>query len=364
MSSFLYAVQTLALRLSLFETQRYKALQRLDCPSPRSSRSMSISSLSDSDSCDTCETGQYLRLLDAFIDSVSAKEQNVQYSLYWALVFETEDHRKDTDKLVAYLYKSLLESVRGETWVEGLLSTSLLVKEVLWCVKSIGAKSAVSRNVYGRDDELRALLDEKTSHFFSYCDRIVLSPILCNQRLVSIHLDSCKYFASSRSPALLQFVSRNLTGPSAEERAGIMFKYGDDLRLDLFALQLMGKSNDLLLSVGLDLEVQLYGVLPTGPLEGCIQFLSAVPLSSLRGEGSILAFLDGISVSGCIGNRNLERAVSNFIRSCAFYCVTTYIFGVGDRHLDNILLCNTTGRIVHIGGTCCTQLHDLNSYSD
>ncbi|RUP49834.1 phosphatidylinositol 3-kinase [Jimgerdemannia flammicorona] len=131
----------------------------------------------------------------------------------------------------------------------------------------------------------------------------------------------------------------------------VIFKTGDDLRQDQLVIQIITLMDKLLRKENLDLRLTPYKVLATGSDHGLMQFIPSASLANVLTEhnGNLLAYLrrhhpDENSPS----TYGVDATVMDtYIKSCAGYCVITYLLGVGDRHLDNLLL-SPDGNLFHV----------------
>eukprot|EP00968_Pinguiococcus_pyrenoidosus_P016574 scaffold1610_cov257-Pinguiococcus_pyrenoidosus.AAC.27 len=108
--------------------------------------------------------------------------------------------------------------------------------------------------------------------------------------------------------------------------------------------------DQLLKRVNLDLKLRPYVTLATGADDGIIEFVTnSTPVSGVLAKfnGSILAYLKHHNPDPEGPYGVTPECMSTFVKSCAGYCVITYILGVGDRHLDNIML-QTAGNLFHL----------------
>lgn len=89
-------------------------------------------------------------------------------------------------------------------------------------------------------------------------------------------------------------------------------------------------------------------VLPTSADDGFVEFVRSSALASILNKHKTIQKYLHIHHADPSGPFQLEQEVLNtFVKSCAGYCVMTYILGIGDRHLDNLML-TTDGRLFHI----------------
>jgi len=190
----------------------------------------------------------------------------------------------------------------------------------------------------------------------------------------------------------------------------LLYKHGDDLRQELLAIQFIERCNQILVSSGLDLKIKTFSCQPVGSKTGFIEWVrGTIPLSELCKSSSDSSNLEsnldlsrqesrnentpaeleslqrtgqskvpqshhwckhqslpGLrqAFNGTIIDNPIQdflrsaaynegdpyfikkNVMSNYVKSCAGYSVITYILGVGDRHLDNILL-HQNGYLLH-----------------
>jgi phosphatidylinositol 3-kinase len=172
----------------------------------------------------------------------------------------------------------------------------------------------------------------------------------------------------------------------------LLYKHNDDLRQEAFAMQFIRTCNDVLKASGLDLHILSYECVPVGIRRGFVEWVpGSVPLSEIcspdsssssdikstskfenlhriRGEHneSLRNLVGGekSATKDCVANDPIQyylRSVAfdpkapylirrdvmdAYVKSCAGYSVITYILGVGDRHLDNLLL-HQSGSFFH-----------------
>eukprot|EP01083_Nonionella_stella_P096139 270170_1 len=121
--------------------------------------------------------------------------------------------------------------------------------------------------------------------------------------------------------------------------------------------QLVTIMNDLWRESNLDLNCNHYNVLAVNNMT-MIEIVEAQtmntiatqfgthPQGHLFNSKSILQYLQSHNRY----NQAFTMARERFSKSCAAYCIITYVLGIGDRHPDNMMV-QQNGHFFHIG--CC-----------
>jgi phosphatidylinositol kinase/protein kinase (PI-3 family) len=148
----------------------------------------------------------------------------------------------------------------------------------------------------------------------------------------------------------LKLVFKNID-PTANSYYTI-YKIGDDLRQDMFVLQLINIMNQLWIMEDLDLNVLTFNCLQTGNRRGFIEMITNADTLKEIQKGAVMNAFRKNCINDWLRSHNpnlsnFKKAVINFTKSCAAYSVATYILGIGDRHNDNIMI-KYTGHMFHI----------------
>lgn len=276
--------------------------------------------------------------LARFLIARATKSLKLGNFLHWYLMVECDDrgpeqkekHRKLFAKVEYDFMVELMQTSDGPERRRTLLRQGELITVL----------SKISKEVrFSREDRTRKaqrlkkyLIDAK-NELMNYDPPLPL-PLDPNVSIVGLFPEESAVFKSTLFPLHINFKT------SDGGRYPIIFKTGDDLRQDQLVIQIISLMDRLLRKENLDLKLTPYRILATSATAGAVQFIPSTSLAaaSAKHRGSILNFLrvNNPDDKAELGVR--REAMDTYVKSCAGYCVITYLLGVGDRHLDNLLL--------------------------
>jgi len=181
-------------------------------------------------------------------------------------------------------------------------------------------------------------------------------PLDAAQRVSFLDVVRCKFMSSAKAPLWLSFTALDRFG--GVHGVDAMYKYGDDLRQDILALQLIAVMDALWMELDdgedLDLKLRAYRVIPTGSCQGMIELVLGAQTTNdihtkhgvIRGnfnERAHALYLQS-NADGDDGRRRIEE---NYARSVAGYSVAAWVLGIADRHPSNIMI-HGDGVMFHI----------------
>uniref|UniRef100_A0A336MQM4 phosphatidylinositol 3-kinase n=1 Tax=Culicoides sonorensis TaxID=179676 RepID=A0A336MQM4_CULSO len=180
----------------------------------------------------------------------------------------------------------------------------------------------------------------------------VICPLNPSFRCKRVKTEKCKVMDSKMRPLWFVYENADMHG----EDIYIIFKNGDDLRQDMFTLQMLRIMDRVWKSSGYDFRMIPYSCISMDRRQGMIEVvLNAETIANIQKErgmfsatspfkkGSLLTWLKEHNQT----DEQLQKAIQEFTLSCAGYCVATYVLGVADRHSDNIMV-KKTGQLFHI----------------
>uniref|UniRef100_A0A671P1Q9 Phosphatidylinositol 3-kinase catalytic subunit type 3 n=1 Tax=Sinocyclocheilus anshuiensis TaxID=1608454 RepID=A0A671P1Q9_9TELE len=286
--------------------------------------------------------------LCTFLISRACKNSTLANYLYWYVIVECEDQDtqqrdpKTHDMYINVMRRFSQALLKGDKSVR--VMRSLLAAQQTFVDRLVQLMKAVQResgNRKKKTERLQSLLADNEKVNLSEIEPIPL-PLEPQIRIKGIIPETATLFKSALMPAKLIFKTED------GEQYPVIFKHGDDLRQDQLILQIISLMDQLLRKENLDLKLTPYKVLATSTKHGFMQFVQSVPVAEvLATEGNIQSFFRKHAPNDKGPYGISSEVMDTYVKSCAGYCVITYILGVGDRHLDNLLL-TKTGKLFHI----------------
>ncbi|ORY67639.1 kinase-like domain-containing protein [Pseudomassariella vexata] len=278
--------------------------------------------------------------LATFLISRAVENFKLGNYLYWYLSVEWDDKSPEQGQEVRTMYAKVqydfMMELTKRSGGEDTRNTIKRQAELITVLSKIsGEIQASSETTVRKVERVKTFLADPKNEILTIEPPIPL-PLDPSVMITGVLPEKTRVFKSSLSPIMVTFkTSSGIDYP-------MLFKTGDDLRQDQLVIQIITLMDQLLQKENLDLKLSPYKILATSTTAGASQFVPsqtfAAISSSYKKKTPALAYLQEHNPDerAYLGVR--KEALETFVKSCAGYCVITYILGVGDRHLENLLL--------------------------
>ncbi|EQC35055.1 hypothetical protein SDRG_07294 [Saprolegnia diclina VS20] len=284
------------------------------------------------------------QLVTWLIERALVNPSQIGFALFWTLKVETyvarwsERFRLVLDAYLAVVSKPMASILSLQ---EALFSPEGELHRIAKRVKKLKANASMH--------EVTVQLRHMLSDLNVLLPPSYQLPIDPRVEVGALLVDQCRVMSSAKLPLWLVFENADPTGEPIE----VIFKAGDDVRQDQLTLEMFRLMESIWQEDGLDLCLKPYRCVATSPFTGILEVVTeAVTTADIHHRNGVFGPLHEASFLDWIQHHNrdptsLASAVDLFRRSCAGYCVATFVLGIGDRHNDNIMM-TTAGRYFHI----------------
>lgn len=277
--------------------------------------------------------------LARFLISRAANNFMLGNYFYWYLMVECDDTSEDQAPELRTIFAKVAYDFMTELLKlpHGAETRKTLLRQAEWIAiiaKISGEIKESHDSIARRTDRVKHFLADPKNELMTIDPPLPL-PLDPSIKITGVAPEDTVVFKSSLHPIKLAFKT------TSGRKYPIIFKTGDDLRQDQLVIQIITLMDKLLQKENLDLKLSPYKILATSTSAGLSQFVPSMTFQGIVSKykaNPALAFLkqNNPDDKAPLGLR--KETMDTFIKSCAGYCVITYILGVGDRHLDNLLL--------------------------
>uniref|UniRef100_A0A1I7T9Q9 phosphatidylinositol 3-kinase n=1 Tax=Caenorhabditis tropicalis TaxID=1561998 RepID=A0A1I7T9Q9_9PELO len=279
-----------------------------------------------------------------FILELSFVSLDFTFEIYWQLQ-QRVDHCAVDDLPYAIRCQNLQQKIIDEHENPNLKTDIKLQHDLLNELDSIqdDLRSKTNESDQEKLHRLRMRLGLLDSQLLQHRVRLPICPAF---DCTGVRIEECNIFNSNAKPLKIVFRGINTN-------YSIIHKRDDDMRQDAFVMKMVNEMDRIWKSNGLDLRMITFRIMPVGYRRGMGELvLNCATLMEIQKEDGLRGVLNDEVLRKWLIKHNSDEfaykeAQENFIRSCAGWCIVTYVLGIGDRHNDNILF-TKNGHVFHI----------------